>query len=176
MDQTPIPFEYLSGQTYNQTGEKTVWIKSSKQTGLDKRQATLQLTVFADAIPRVEPLIFFRGLGVGVTVVAEMKNYHPRVVVKFNPTAYANLESVIEWIDEQLVPVLDSQPTLLALDLFGGHKTEDVLDTLRTHDITLSAIPSECIGLVQPLDISINRPFKDIFRVCISYFSTIYIY
>lgn len=166
MDQTPILFEYLSGQTYNSTGEKTLWIKSSKQSGLDKRQATLQLTIFADGIPRVEPLIFFRGLGVGVTMIAEMKHYRPHVVVKFNSTAYANSENVIEQIDEQLVPVLDGQPTLLALDLFGGHKTEDVLDILLAHDITLSAIPGGCTGLVQPLDVSINGPFKDIFCVC----------
>jgi hypothetical protein len=101
MDQTPIPFEFLTGQTYNTVGEDTVWIKSSKQNGLDKRQATLQLTVFADAVPRVQPLIFFRGQGVGGSIIAESRHYHPRVVVKFNPTAYANSENILEWIDEQ---------------------------------------------------------------------------
>jgi hypothetical protein len=66
MDQTPIPFEFLTGQTYNTVGEDTVWIKYSKQNGLDKRQATLQLTVFADAVPRVQPLIFSGARGLVV--------------------------------------------------------------------------------------------------------------
>lgn len=165
MDQTPLPFEYLDGQTYNTVGEKTIWIKASKQSGWDKRQGTIQLTVFADGIPRVKPLLFFRGQGVGATVVTEMKEYDPRVVVKFNPTAYANSVNMIQWLDEQVVPILDNQPTLMVLDLFGGHKTDDVLDTFLAHDITVSTIPGGCTGLVQPLDVSINRPFKDIFRV-----------
>ena len=35
MDQTPLPFEYLEGQTYNKIGEKTIWAQSS-QSGWDK--------------------------------------------------------------------------------------------------------------------------------------------
>ena len=56
----------------------------------------------------------------------------------------------------------------MAWDMFGGHKTEEVLDTMRAHDITVSVIPGGCTGLVQPLDISINRPFKDILKVSIT--------
>jgi len=64
MDQTPIPYEFLEGKTYNLIGEKTVWFQSSK-SGWDKRQGTLQLTIFADGVPCVKPLIFFRGRGSG---------------------------------------------------------------------------------------------------------------
>jgi len=167
MDQTPVPFEYLSGRTYNQQGEKTIWIQGSQQSGWDKRQATIQLTIFADAVPRVKPLIFLRGQGVGTTVMAEKALYDPRVVVKFNPKAYANSANVVEWLDEQVIPVLGGRPTLMALDMFGSHKTDKVLDTMRAHDITLSVIPEGCTSMVQPLDVSINRPFKDILKVSI---------
>ena len=33
MDQTALPFEYLSGRTYNQQGEKTIWVQGSQQSG-----------------------------------------------------------------------------------------------------------------------------------------------
>ena len=165
MDQTPLPFEYLEGQTYSTIGEKTIWVQSSSQSGWDKRQGTIQLTVFADGIPRVKPLIFFRGKGISPTVLAEQSRYDSRVVVKFNPTAYANSSNVLEWLDEQVIPILENQPTILAIDLFAAHKAEEVLDTLRAHDITVSIIPGGCTGLVQPLDVSINRPFKDILKV-----------
>lgn len=164
MDQTPLPFEYLEGQTYNTIGDRTIWVQGS-QSGWDKRQGTVQLTVFADAIPRVKPLVFFRGQGIGGGVVKEMESYDPRVVVKFNMKAYANSENFLEWIDEQLIPVLDNQPTLLALDLFAAHKTQEVLDTFLANDIAVSLIPGGCTSLVQPLDVSINRPFKDILKV-----------
>jgi len=90
MDQTPIPFEYLDGRTYNQQGDKTIWVQRSKQSGWDKRQATIQLTIFADGISRVKSLVFFRGQGIGASIQAEKQRYDPRVVVKFNAKAYAN--------------------------------------------------------------------------------------
>ena len=40
-------------------GEKSVWIHGGA-SGLDKRQCTVQLTLFADGVPRVKPLIIFR--------------------------------------------------------------------------------------------------------------------
>jgi len=165
MDQTPLPFEYLSCRTYNQQDEKTIWVQGSQQSGWEKRQATIQLRIFADAVPRVKPLIFFPGLGIGPTIVAEKARYDPQVVVKFNPKAYANSANIVEWLDEQVIPVLGGQPTLIALDMFGVHKTDEALDTMRAHDITLSVIPGGCTSMVQPLDISINRPYKDILKV-----------
>lgn len=59
MDQTPLLFTFASGETYSQTGEKTVWVRG----GLDKRQCTVQLTVFADGEPRMKPLLIFKGTG-----------------------------------------------------------------------------------------------------------------
>jgi len=167
MDQTPLPFEYLEGQTYNKIGEKTIWAQSS-QSGWDKRQGTIQLTVFADGIPRVKPLIFFRGQGIGPTVVKEKEEYDPRVVVRFNAKAYANAENFLEYLEDQFIPILDGQPSLLVLDLFAAHKTQEVLDTFLANDITVSLIPGGCTSLVQPFDVSINRPFKDILKVILT--------
>ena len=48
------------GKTYDKKDVKEVWAQSG-QSGLDKRQATVQLTVFADGIDRVRPTIIFRG-------------------------------------------------------------------------------------------------------------------
>ena len=105
MDQTPVPFEYLERRTYNQIGEKSIWLQSSK-SGWDKRQGTIELTAFADGVAWVKPLIFFRGKGTRSTIVSEQRLYDNRVVVKFNPTAYTNSSNMLEWLDEQLVPVL----------------------------------------------------------------------
>ena len=121
MDQTPLPFEYLDGRTYNQAGDSTIWVQSS-QSGWDKRQATVQLTVFADAVPRVLPLVFFCGKGVGATILTEMELYDPRVIVKFNSKAYANSENLLQWLNEQVIPVLENEPSLMLVDLFGHTK------------------------------------------------------
>lgn len=154
----------MEGETYNAIREKTIWLQSTR-SGWDKRQGTIQLTIFADGIPRVAPLVFFRGKGIGPSILTEQKLYDTGVVVKFNPTAYSDSTNMVEWLETQLIPVLDCQPTLLALDLFAGHKTEEVLDTFKAHDITVSVITAGFTGIVRPLDVSINWPFKDILKV-----------
>jgi len=53
----------------------------------------------------------------------------------------------------------------MALDMFGSHNTDEVVDTMRVHDIILSVILGGCTSMVQPLDISINWSFKDILKV-----------
>jgi hypothetical protein len=62
MDQTPLPFVLNDGKTYNSQGVKEVWTASAAP-GMDKRQCTVQLTVFADGVPRVKPMLIFRGKG-----------------------------------------------------------------------------------------------------------------
>jgi len=74
--------------------------------------------------------------------VTERRPHDNSVIVKFNTTAYANSSNMLEWLDEQLVPVLGDQPSLLVMDLFGAHKTEEVLDTLQANDITVSTATS----------------------------------
>ena len=49
-------------RTYDAKGSEEVRFSSGK-SGLDKRQSTIQLTVFANGIPRVRPTIIFRAEG-----------------------------------------------------------------------------------------------------------------
>ena len=81
VDQTPLPFTFNKGQGYDQKGAKTVW-RCGAQPGLDKRQFTVQLTIFADGEPRIKPLLIFRGKGLRISQ-AERKEHDRRVVVKF---------------------------------------------------------------------------------------------
>ena len=75
-----------------------------------------------------------------------------------------NDQLFLRYIEEHLVPVLGGHPTLFALDLMGSHKTSGVLDKLRSHNIIPSLIPGGCTSLIQPLDVSIYKPFKEILR------------
>ena len=161
LDETPIPYEYLDGKTYNIQGEKTIWAKSG-QNGWDKRQASLVLCVFADEVPRVPPLVIFRGRG--ERLGNEKDQYHPGVEVAFNDKAYMNDSLFLTYIENQLVPVLGSRPTLFSLDLMGSHKTPAVLEKLKAYNITPSLIPGGCTSLVQPLDVAITKLFKDRIR------------
>ena len=58
MDQTLLPFVMDDEKTYADKGSSEIWYSGS---GFEKRQWSVQLTIFADGKPRVKPLVIFRG-------------------------------------------------------------------------------------------------------------------
>ena len=56
MDQTPLLFVLDDNRTYDTVGAKEIWVRSG-QSGLDKRQCTVQLTVFGDGVCRLRPTL-----------------------------------------------------------------------------------------------------------------------
>ena len=66
MDQTLLPFVLDDGKTYDKKGVKEGWVQSG-QSGLDKRQATVHWTVFANGVDRVRPIVIFRGKGLRIS-------------------------------------------------------------------------------------------------------------
>jgi hypothetical protein len=129
------------------------------QSGWDKRQATLLLCIFADGIPRIPPLILFAGTG--RRLGTEPQFYDQRVVVNWTESSWNNEDMFLWWISTYLIPVLGNRPSLFVLDQAECYKTPAVLDTLHAQDIIPSIVPGGCTGLVQPLDVSFNQPFKD---------------
>ena len=59
MDQTPLPFVLDDGKTYADNGSSEVWCVSGS-SGLDKRECSVQLTIFSDGVPRVRLLYFVK--------------------------------------------------------------------------------------------------------------------
>ena len=62
VDQVPLPFVIDQDKTYEVKGSEQVWV-SQPSSGLDKRQATLQLCIRAEGQQNVKPAIVFRGKG-----------------------------------------------------------------------------------------------------------------
>lgn len=163
LDETPVPFEYLAGRTYDIKGAKEVKAKTDR-SGWDKRQATLILYIFADGISRINPTLIFHGAEEGKILETEGHNYHPDVDVFFNKTAYNNEALFKSWIGKKLMPALEGRDSLLVMDVASFHKTPDILELLRDKKVVTSLIPGGCTGLLQPLDTAINKPFKGLLR------------
>jgi hypothetical protein len=56
-----------------------------------------------------------------------------------------------------------NQPSMLVLDAFKGHVTDSVKDQLCKMKTEL-VIPSRMTSVLQPMDVSINKTFKDRLR------------
>lgn len=61
LDETPIPFEFLDGSTWETKGAKTV-ASHTDRSRWNKRQATLILYIFADDIHRLQLKLIFYGV------------------------------------------------------------------------------------------------------------------
>ena len=164
VDQTPLPFAFNSGQGYAETGSSTVWHRGTK-SGLEKRQCTVQLTIYADGIARVKPLIIFRGKGLRIST-SEKEKYDKRVVVKFQVNAWCDEKVMKDWVltmwRRPLAPE-GRKPKLLIADVHKAQTTPEVLEMLKTTCLTDVVLVSPgCTSLVQPLDVSLNSEFKQI--------------
>jgi hypothetical protein len=62
LDKIPLPFEFLSGYSYDFKGASTMAGKSER-SGWDKRQATIILYIMADGSTPFKPVIIFHGKG-----------------------------------------------------------------------------------------------------------------
>ena len=107
IDQVPLPFVVDREKTYDVTGNKQVWV-SQPSSGLDKRQATLQLCIRAEGDQDVKPAIVFRGKG--NVSSAEKTQYDQDVDVYFQPSAWMDSQLNQEWVKRTLIPGIGTSP------------------------------------------------------------------
>ena len=77
---------------------------------------------------------------------------------------------MVRYIEKVLVPWAEqrkrdlrlpqSQKAIVVLDVFRAHSTTDVLNTLKENDFRIVFVPGNCTSELQPLDLSVNGPFK----------------
>ena len=120
VDQTPLPFTFTNGSTYETKGAKTVWVQGGS-SGLDKRQCTVQLTLFANGVPRVKPLVIFRGTGKRITLRERLSDDRC-VGVTFQENAWCDEPYMAYWIRNYWKPHAEGTVMLL-LDQHKAQKT-----------------------------------------------------
>ena len=161
MDETPIYFDMPYSRTVAVKGSKKVAIRTA---GGEKKRVTVVLTVFADG-GKAKPLVILRGKRLGKVKVPE------GVEVLMHPKAWNSDEGMKTWTSKCLLPYVEGLrrtiapgQLLLTMDMFRPHLGEEVTKDLKKHDIVPCIIPGGITSLVQPLDVSINKSFKERLR------------
>ena len=168
MDQTPLPFVLEDNKTYATKGSDEIWCATGS-SGLDKRQCTVQLTIFANGSAHVPPLLIFRGKGMRINQ-EERRKWDKRVSVKFQEKAWCDERIMKDWISEHWGNTLVNPKTvgsdgkILFADVHTAQQTQAVKIMLRKCDTTLINVPPGTTSRVQPLDVAINKPFKTYVR------------
>ena len=164
-NQTPLPFALDDGKTYDKKGEKKVWAQSG-QSGLDKRQVTIQLTVFADGVDRVRSTVIFRGKSLRISA-KEKQSYDLRVKFMHHEKAWCDRKIMkqwisIEWANSFKNPISqNSDWKILIADVRHTQQSDSVKQLLKKHKTSPVNVRPSCKSRVQVVDVLINKKFKE---------------
>ena len=155
MDETPVYFDMPGSRTIERKGKKEVRVRS---TGTEKRRFTAVLACKAAGV-MLPPIIIFKGK-------RELKKLKiPRgVVVKVQSKGWNDATLTKVWLQNVVVQHTKKQQALLVWDTFKGHLTDELESMLRKSNIITAVIPGGCTSKIQPLDVCINKPYKNNFR------------
>ena len=124
-----------------------------RTTGCEKRHFTVVLSVTAsgDFLP---PMIIFKGK-------RELSMDVPKGwIVTVQEKGWMDENLMLRWIRDIYLKYTKKERSLLLLDSFRGHLTDNVKKAFRKGNMVMALIPGGCTSKVQPLDVSINKPFK----------------
>ena len=154
MDETPIWADMPIKTIVDQRGLKTVPIKS---TGHEKQRMAVCLTIKADG-SKMKPFVVIPGKKVK-SEIAAIKG----TIVKCSASGWMNHELTEDWVS-QVWGSLAFNKRFLVWDSFKCHINEKVKETLKKMNTVMGVIPGGCAKFLQPLDVSIKKPFQTIFR------------
>ena len=98
-------------------------------------------------------------------VIKDISNSHG-AVVSFQKEAWMDEMQMIKWIDDVWIKYTKKRCSLLILDSCTAHLTMRVQDSFRLSNTSVLVIPGGCTSVLQPLDVSINKPVKSVLRKC----------
>ena len=154
MDETAVYLDMPGEFTLQETGSRTVSIRT---TGHDKDKVTVMLAALGDGT-KIAPLVIFKG-------VRPPKNVPNGIIVAMSKNGWNNEEITKLWLEKCWGRLRNSFPRMLVWDSFKSHVMTSVRERINSHYNThMVVIPGGCTGLLQPADVSWNKPFKTVYR------------
>uniref|UniRef100_A0A8C8VPE3 HTH CENPB-type domain-containing protein n=1 Tax=Pelusios castaneus TaxID=367368 RepID=A0A8C8VPE3_9SAUR len=156
MDEMPMTFDLPCNQTVASIGEKTVFVRS---TGNEKNHFTVVLSCLANGT-KLRPVIIFKRK----TLPKNVK-LPSGVIVRVHEKGWMDEEGMQKWLHDvwnaRPGAALKKKPSLLVWDMFRAHVTGNIKDEANSLKTTLAVIPSGLTSMLQPLDMCLNKTFKD---------------
>lgn len=157
-DETPIWLDMPRNYSVDVTGSKQIPIKTS---GYEKQRVTVMLCVTADGHKLPPYIILKRKLVPKPTKNSE--TFPSGVIVRAQVKGWMTEDLMVDWLRcvwARRPGAIRQLPSMLSLDAFRGHLTESVKKEVRRLKSEMVVIPGGMTSMLQPLDVSINKPFK----------------
>jgi hypothetical protein len=154
-DETAIYLDMPPNYTLEKKGVKQVLLKT---TGCEKLRLTVMLAATADG-RKLPPLLILKR-----KTLPKSEAFPKDIIVRAQEKGWMAEQLMLEWLKmvwSRRSGAFLNQPSMLILDAFKGHVTDSVKDQLRKMKTELVVIPGGMTSVLQPMDVSINKPFKD---------------
>ena len=152
MDETPVWFDMPSARTVNVKGEKTVLVNT---TGHEKSQFTVVLACLTDGT-KLKPMVIFK------RKTLPKENFPPGVLLRCHLKGWMDEAGMKLWVEK--IWRSSKKKRLLVWDSFQAHLVDSVKQAVRQTNTDIAVIPGGLTNILQPLDVSLNKPFKDRLR------------
>lgn len=166
-DETPIFLNMPSNKTIEKIGKKTITINTQ---GQEKLRISCLLTISGDGT-KLPPFVIFKGEKDGRIIKELNKNNHvinKNIFIGMNKNSWTTIEIINDWIKSIIIPYArnkcNNKKILLIWDRAKTHLNEDTKKLLEENSIIQVFIPPGMTRILQPLDVSINKPFKDLLK------------
>ena len=161
MDQTNSKLGGNSpSHTINQRGACIINMRTGTD---DSKRCTVTLTVSASGEMQTQ-MVVYQGTKHGRIATCEIRDHPQGMKYAMQPKAWFDEATMLDWVDDVLKPYVATAPVgiipILFLDSFKVHLLGSVADAIQGLGVELEIIPPGCTGLVQPIDVGINKPFK----------------
>lgn len=157
MDEVPLTFDVPSNRTVGIKGVKTVAVNTN---GHEKIHFTVVLACCADGT-KLPPMIIFKRK-------TFLKEKIPSgVIVHVHEKGWMNEEGMKIWFNKvwsRRPGGLLKKPALLVFDHFKAHVTQSVKAIAVDLKTQLAVVPGGLVSQLQPLDVSVNKPFKALMK------------
>jgi hypothetical protein len=166
VDQVPIPFAAPHTRTLNPVGARSCRIAGANTSGLEKRQATLQLWICAEAGRQVvKPTIIFRGSrgrNSKLPWAAEKALYAAleNIRVAFQPNAWADeqfCEEEIMKVAADLEAAGITGEILIGMDNHAAQRTPRMVANYQSLGMMPVYTSANCTDCISPVDHHVGR-------------------
>jgi len=157
-DETAIYLDMPPNHTLEKKGVKEVLLKT---TGCEKLRLTVMLAATVDG-RKLPPLLILKR-----KPLPKSEAFPKDIIVRVQEKGWMTEELMLEWLKivwGHRPRAFLNQPSMLVLDAFKGHLTDSLKNQLRKMKTELVVIPGGMTSVLQPMDISINKLFKDRLR------------
>jgi hypothetical protein len=147
--------DMLPNYTLEKKGVKEVLLKT---TGCEKLGLIVMLAATTDG-RKLPPLLILKR-----KTLPKSEAFLKDIVIRSQEKGWMMEVLMLEWLEviwSRRPGAFLNQPSMCALYAFKGHVTDSVKDQLQKKKTKLVVIPGGMRSVMQPLDISINKPFKD---------------